>query len=94
MSHKRAEAERNLQAETERLSVTLSSIGDGVLSTGLDGKIVLANAVCANLTGWSIQDSLGKPITDVLHLVNEKTGNPCKNPAEEVLRTRQIDTLA
>src|SRR5581483_5457383 len=39
--------------EQERLRVTLSSIGDAVLSTDEKGRIVFLNVVAEMMTGWS-----------------------------------------
>ncbi len=49
----RQRAEEQLDAEKERLAVTLGSIGDGVITTDTAGKIVLLNKVAEQLTGWS-----------------------------------------
>lgn len=57
-----------LSAEKERLAVTLRSIGDGVISTDVDGYITLINGSAEELTGWDQEDALGKYIGDVLRL--------------------------
>ncbi len=57
-----------LAAEKERLSVTLRSIGDGVITTDMDGRIVLINRVAEHLTGWSQEEAAGRALTDVLAL--------------------------
>ncbi|MEW6386455.1 MAG: PAS domain S-box protein [Thermodesulfobacteriota bacterium] len=86
---KRKQAEEALAAEKERLAVTLRSIGDGVVATDTVGKIVLMNPVAERLTGWLQPDALGKPVSEVLHLIHEKTGRRLENPAETVSRTGQ-----
>lgn len=67
-------AEEALASEKERLSVTLRSIGDAVISTDLDGKIKLMNPIAERLTGWQMSDAAGKPLDAVFNIVNEKTG--------------------
>lgn len=91
---KRKKAENALAAEQERLAVTLRSIGDGVITTDINGKIVLLNKIAEQLTGWSHKEAAGKPLTEVFNIINEKTGNRCDNPVEKVLATGHIIALA
>jgi PAS domain S-box-containing protein len=88
------EQTRNLLEEKERLAVTLRSIGDGVITTDLDGKIVLINKITEQLTGWSQQEAVGRPVQDVFNIINEKTGKPCDNPVAKVLASGKIVGLA
>src|SRR5690606_30521508 len=44
----RAEAQR----QREELRVTLASIGDGVLTTDVEGRVTSLNPVAGALTGW------------------------------------------
>ena len=83
-----------LAQEKELLSVTLNSIGDGVIATDLDGNVTMLNKVSVALTGWSVQDAAGKPLTEVFHIINEKTRAICENPVEKVLKTGRIIGLA
>ncbi len=46
-------AEDALFVEKERAQATLNSIGDGVLSTDIVGKVTYLNLVAEKLTGWS-----------------------------------------
>ncbi|MBN1601289.1 MAG: PAS domain S-box protein [Chitinispirillaceae bacterium] len=57
--------ETQLAAEKEWLSVTLCSIGDGVITTNSDGYIISMNPAAEHLTGWLQQDASGKHINDV-----------------------------
>jgi PAS domain S-box-containing protein len=67
------------QAETRRsnmehwLAITLSSIGDGVIATDLDGKVKFINPMAAGMTGWIRSAALGRNITEVFAL--QKHGN-------------------
>ncbi len=86
--------ENALKEEKERLSVTLRSIGDGVIVTDNDGNIVLMNGVAEELTGWQQGEAVSRPLEDVFNIVNEVTRKRCENPAEKVLRLGRIIGLA
>ncbi|MEA3546857.1 MAG: ATP-binding protein [Thermodesulfobacteriota bacterium] len=83
----RQKAEKQANEARERLDVTLRSIGDGVVVTDLDGKIVLINKITEQLTGVSQEEAVGRLNQEVFNIINEKTGKPCENPADKVLAT-------
>jgi PAS domain S-box-containing protein len=60
-----------LLAEQERLSVTLQSIGDGVIATDKDSRIMLVNHVAVFLTGWSEAEAYGHTLGDIFRLEGE-----------------------
>ncbi|HZO21861.1 MAG TPA: PAS domain S-box protein, partial [Steroidobacteraceae bacterium] len=76
----RKQAEQAIFAEKERAQVTLQSIGDAVISTDAEGRIEYINPVAESLTAWSLEEARGRPIADVLNLVNEITREPIENP--------------
>ncbi|RLB90540.1 MAG: hypothetical protein DRH50_12220 [Deltaproteobacteria bacterium] len=90
----RKEAEAKLAAERERLAVTLRSIGDGVICTDAVGRIALMNRIAVDLTGWSEEEAIGKSLSDVLYIINEKTRERCDNPVEKVLESGGVVGLA
>ena len=90
--HKRTE--ESLATEKERLAVTLRSIGDGVIATDTEGKVVLINRIAETLTGWREKDAVGKPLAEIFHIINENTRERCKNPLEKVIVSRGITDLA
>lgn len=90
----RKAAEDALAAEKERLTVTLRSIGDGVITTDTSGSVVLLNAVAEKLTGWSQKEAQGRPLSEVFRIINEKTRKPCENPVNKVMASGQIIGLA
>ena len=76
----RKRAEQAVFAEKERAQVTLQSIGDAVISTDADGLIEYINPIAEALTAWSLDEARGRPLGDVLNLVNEITREPIENP--------------
>ena len=85
----RKQAEETLAVEKERLAVTLRSIGDGVITTDIKGKILLINKEAEKLTGWTQEDAIGRPLIEVFHIINEKTRDSCENPVEKVIKTEE-----
>ena len=83
-----------LAAERERLTVTLRSIGDGVITTDVEGKVALVNGTAEALIGWTEEESAGRPLIDVFHIINEDTRERCENPVERVFETGGIIGLA
>jgi PAS domain S-box-containing protein len=81
------------QAQREQLRVTLSSIGDAVIATDVDGRVTLMNTVAETLTGWD-SAALGQPITDVFRIVNETTRQAVESPVERALREGRVVGLA
>ncbi len=86
----RKAAERALAAEKDRLAVTLRSIGDGVITTDLEGRIVLLNAVAERLTGWTQAEAAGQPLTACFRAVNEQTRAPRPTPVDTVAASNGV----
>ena len=86
--------EQALAAEKERLMVTLRSIGDGVISTDIEGRVTLCNKVAEQLTGWTQQEALGRPLTEVFRLIDGSTRLPQESPVARVLQTGQVTMLS
>ncbi len=82
---KRKQAEQELAAEKERLAVTLKSIGDGVITTDTNGRIVLLNRIAEKITGWRQTEAAGRPMDEVFKIVHAKTRQPCESPVQKVL---------
>lgn len=69
-------AEEALKKSEKRLAITLDSIGDGVISTDLNGLVERMNPVAEQLTGWSIADARGKPLHEIFLLLDSTTLQP------------------
>ena len=87
-------AQQCLREHDENLRITLESIGDAVISTGMDGKIVSLNPVAEELTGWSQTDAVGQPLEAVFKIINEHTRLPVENPVTKVLAAGTVVGLA
>ncbi len=79
-----------LSNQKERLSVTLRSIGDGVITTDVEGRIILMNQMAEELTGFQNETAVGQHLDRVFNIINTKTGAPCESPVYEVMATGRI----
>ena len=82
----RRRAEEALRRQSDWLRVTLSSIGDGVISTDIDGLVSFMNGIAEVMTGWTLNEALGRALDDVFRIINESTREEAENPATRVLR--------
>ena len=76
---------RKVAIERRRLEVTLSCIGDAVISTDLNGRILLINPSAEEATGWKSSEATGRNSEDVFRIVNEKTGVTVESPIRMAL---------
>ena len=83
-----------LAAERGWLSITLTSIGDAVITTDTEGRVMTLNRVAEDLTGWTQGEAAGQPLTTVFNIVNEETRQPVENPALRALELGTIVGLA
>jgi PAS domain S-box-containing protein len=81
----RRAAEQRALAEKEQLAVTLRSIGDGVITTDVSGRVTVFNAAAENITGWKQEDALGLPLHNVFALFDERMQQPRPSAVEQVL---------
>jgi PAS domain S-box-containing protein len=86
----RKSMEQALFEEKERLAVTLSSIGDGVIATDTEGKVVLINRIAERLTGWSHAEAVGKFIEEVFFIVNVENGERKENPVSKAINANNV----
>src|SRR5437879_13614247 len=57
--------EQQIAAEKDSLAVTLRAIGDGVITTDVNGKVIMLNSEAEKLTGWSSKEAIGQPLKSV-----------------------------
>ena len=72
-----AEVRRELAASKEALQRSrnaLAAIADGIVITDAEGRIASLNPAASHLTGWPTTESLGRPLADVVRIVDEAGG--------------------
>jgi PAS domain S-box-containing protein len=86
--------QRELAKTAENLRITLQSIGDAVIATDAEGRITRMNPIAERLTGWTGEEAMLRPLTEVFFIVNARTRQPAFNPVNHVLESGQIVGLA
>ena len=85
---------QELSEQREWFRVTLSSIGDGVITTDVEAKVTFLNPVAESATGWRAADAVGKPLREVFRVIHEQSREPLPNPIESVLHDGLAFALA
>jgi diguanylate cyclase (GGDEF)-like protein/PAS domain S-box-containing protein len=88
------ELANQLAEQHELLRVTLQSIGDAVITTDAQSQVTWLNPAAERMTGWLSSEALGRPLTQVFHIVNEETRHPTENPVATCLAHGKIVGLA
>lgn len=83
-----------LQDSEEKLTVTLNSIGDAVITTDADARVTLLNPLAEKLTGWTLAEAAGRPIGEVFPIINKETRLAAAIPVIETLAKGTIQGLA
>jgi PAS domain S-box-containing protein len=82
----RQRAAAEIKEQREWLRVTLDSIGDAVIVTDTEGRVVLINPVALSLTGWTREEAERQSLEKVFPVVNEQTRRPVESPVRRALR--------
>jgi len=86
--------EEALFREKESAQITLQSIGDGVVTTDENCVVEYLNPVAQELTGWKIDDAIGRNLDEVFRGFHEETCEPLENPLHQAMdRNRSIKSV-
>ncbi len=90
----RKRLEDALKANEENLTITLNSIGDGVISTDIQGRVERMNPMAEKLCGWMFEEAKGKPLNEIFRIINAVTRENIANPVDLVFKERKVFGLA
>lgn len=82
--------EATAHEEREWLRVTLSCIGDAVITTDATGNVTLLNPVAESLTGWMQKEAQGVRLGIAFNVLGEKTRKPVKFPTVRSVRAAGV----
>ena len=94
MTDPRQQTDEALRDQREWVRVTLSSIGDAVITTDTNGGVTFLNPVAQSLTGWTLDEAAGSRWRRVFQIINEETRQTVENPAIRALREGVVVGLA
>ena len=85
-------SEEAFLAERERVEVTLNSVGDALLRTDTSGRVTYLNRIAERMTGWASSEAMGRPLEEVLHIVDGATREP-PDPMDQAIAANQGPAL-
>jgi PAS domain S-box-containing protein len=68
--------QKDIEEKEENLRITLNSIGDGVIATDTNTRIVRMNPEAERITGWKLAEAKGQPLQKIYNTLNENTMKP------------------
>lgn len=88
------ERTEEVDAEKELLSVTFSSMGDGVIVVDPEKRILLFNRVAEILAGWEFEPVQDRPLDELFRIADERTRQTIKSPVDKVLKSSKTEVGA
>jgi len=96
IEHRRAalaRSEADLEEQKERLRVTLTSIGDGVIVTDPSGRVLLMNHESERLTGWPYVEAMHQSLPAVFRIINKKTRLAEEDLVDKIVQKKRVVEL-
>ncbi|UCJ14780.1 EAL domain-containing protein [Pseudomonas sp. MM211] len=86
--------EKRDQRASTRAEITLDCLADAVIGTDVHGQVDYLNLAAERLTGYRRSEALGRPIAEVMTLIDSVTRTVCHSPVERLLRRGRRATEA
>jgi two-component system, cell cycle sensor histidine kinase and response regulator CckA len=78
--------EKELYESEQRLSMTLRSIDDAIITTDSRGRVTFMNPRAEALSGWSQDEGVGRHVAEVLQVRHDTAEGLAESPFVQVLR--------
>lgn len=88
------EKDMELWKQQEKFKVTMDSLGQGVLTLDVNGKVKYMNKIAEQLTGWTIRSAIGHDLHEVYPVKNEQTGQRENNILDKIFKYGVVKELA
>ena len=86
-----AHTERSLRDQREEFRVTLASIGDGVIVTDRQSRVLFMNDIAESLTGWKVAATIGRDLSEVFRIIDDSTRRELSDFAEPTALLSSMD---
>ena len=77
---------QSVTLEYEAANVALDSIGEAVLRTDVRGDVMFLNRMAEKMTGWSREEALGRPVAEVLRIIDGTGGAAVPDAVESAMK--------
>lgn len=84
--HQDKETQRQSKLLQQRLTATLNSIGEPLIVTDSNGKILLLNPAAESFLNQRLGTLIGEDAPTVMRFINANTSKPLPSPIEQVLK--------
>ena len=85
------DAHREVKEARDRLTITMNSVADAVITVDLGGRITFLNPAAEELTGWPSSEAIGQPLENVAFVVRVEAGS--RSLHEDLLHQRIADVI-
>jgi PAS domain S-box-containing protein len=80
--------------ETDRLTATFESLGEGLLCVDMSGRVTLMNCAAERLAGFSRAEAMGRPLSEIFNVISEETRQPAEDIVGKALREGKSCTFS
>jgi PAS domain S-box-containing protein len=84
----RRKSDDRLRRSEHWLASTLQSIADAIITTDCDSRVTFLNRQAEELTGWTLDQAVLRPLSDVFPIVDHSTGAALPDPARLAIEQR------
>lgn len=81
----RRAADDRLRRIEHWLASTLQSIADAIITTDAASRVTFLNRQAEEITGWSVDDAVLRPLTEVFNAVDHATGSALPDPTRAAI---------
>lgn len=81
------------QSFDEIARATLYCISDAVVAVDLRGRVTYLNRVAEAMTGWSKKFAIGRPLEEVVAIVDSASGHRRISPSQKAIKAGQVVEL-
>jgi diguanylate cyclase (GGDEF)-like protein/PAS domain S-box-containing protein len=81
---------KKYEAENQRLTAIINSMGCGVVVTSVNGSIQMMNPVAESLTGWRQNEAYGKDLVEVVNLIDKDMDEVIDNLATQAIQAGEV----